>query len=270
MTWPTLRARRSCASGGKARKASTLPSTKSSAGFLQADDPFDVALRIEPDIGRHGADEDVRVRRQIVAHADLAALEIRDASDVLATEQLVAADMHAGDHLDRRARIEGNDESRREIDGEVDLATRQHLGLGQSGLRGYEAEIRKPLCPDQVLGDVLRSNADAGPGRKAGGRGFERRVLRRRDARRLARLAAAKADAPARKRRRFCDDLHGGASFSMLGVAQRDRVTSSTRASVRSRKRQSVPSAMIRCGVDLIMPVSCMRSAKKRMEASAS
>ena len=28
-----------------------------------------------------------------------------------------------------------------------------------------------------------------------------------------------------------------------------------------SRKRQSVPSAMIFCGLDLIMPVSCMRSA---------
>ena len=52
------------------------------------------------------------------------------------------------------------------------------------------------------------------------------------------------------------DDLH---VTSPSSKTIRDQVFSSRFSSL--RKRQSVPSAMIFCGLDLIMPVSCMRSA---------
>ena len=60
MTWPICRARSSCGSGGKPRKASILPSANSSIGFGDVLATQWMSLRrIEPDMGRHHEREDM-------------------------------------------------------------------------------------------------------------------------------------------------------------------------------------------------------------------
>ena len=76
----------------------------------------------------------------------------------------------------------------------------------------------------------------------------------------LARPAAASADRPVRKWRRFWM-ICTGLSFLEKGTASRRWLYVFNSCFISSRKRQSVPLAMIVCGSDLIMPVSCRRSA---------
>src|SRR5271165_2555038 len=60
-TWPIPRARNCCGSGGVPRKASILPSTKSSTGLTDGSvpDPVDILARVEPDMGGHRNQEGV-------------------------------------------------------------------------------------------------------------------------------------------------------------------------------------------------------------------
>ena len=64
ITRPILRARSSCGSGGKPRKASTLPSANSSMGVpsgLGSTQSMS-GLRVEPDVGRHDRQIQVAAR----------------------------------------------------------------------------------------------------------------------------------------------------------------------------------------------------------------
>ena len=79
---------------------------------------------------------------------------------------------------------------------------------GDTRVGGHEAKIRESLCADQILGDVLRSNADTGRRRKTGDRGFRRRF----GGGRVAALCKARGC----ERRQACektatvlDNLHG-------------------------------------------------------------
>src|SRR5262249_14831652 len=76
--------------------------------------PVYVLDGVEPDIGGHAGEEQVRTRAQDL-HAHASALQIRDAANALASEQLEAADMDAGQHFDRFARVHRDDERRGEI-----------------------------------------------------------------------------------------------------------------------------------------------------------
>ena len=116
MTWPILRARSSWGSGGNARKASTLCCANSSIGFDIARHPMNVLERVKPDMGCHRTDEDVRIRSQGSPHTDTSSLQVEDAVDALMREQLVAAHMHAAEHLDGFSLIDSNGKCGSELD----------------------------------------------------------------------------------------------------------------------------------------------------------
>ena len=61
-------------------------------------------------------------------HADPLALQVADAADAFVGEQLEAAGMHAGQHRDRLAGIDRDDERRRKVEAEIDLAARDRVG----------------------------------------------------------------------------------------------------------------------------------------------
>src|SRR5262245_2442172 len=92
-----------------------------------ARDPIDILHRIEPDMRSHAAQKRVLARAQAL-HAYGLPLQIRDAADAFSREQLEAADMLASHYRDRLAGIDRDNQRRREISGEVDLAARERHG----------------------------------------------------------------------------------------------------------------------------------------------
>ena len=72
-------------------------------------DPFDVLVRVEPDIRRHDRHVAVFARAQDI-DADLLALQVADGADGLVREQLEASGMHARQRRDRHAGIQAEDD----------------------------------------------------------------------------------------------------------------------------------------------------------------
>jgi len=72
-----LRARSSCGSGGKPRKASILPSNEQFSGLTDGSVTSDVLVRIEPDLGDHQPEQ--RRRGDLATNGP--ALQIGNRSD---------------------------------------------------------------------------------------------------------------------------------------------------------------------------------------------
>ena len=146
--------------------------------------------------------------------------------------------MHPGQHRDRAPCIHRHHERRGEIQSKVHLAARDRVRL-PSGCLGHDiADLGETLCTQQLLGDILGRDADAPDLCKADAGRFRRRLCGERlldpNEARGAGCRKAGQEAPA-----ALDDLH-------VHVSPRekwDQVFNSRFSS--SRKRQSVPSAMI-------------------------
>ena len=137
-------------------------------------------------------------------HAHVLALEIRDAADAFSGKQFEAADVHAGQDRDRFAGIDRNDEGRREVRSEVDLAACERQGGRRPGLGRHIADIGKAFRAQQFLGDILGRDADAGDFRNrmvvvSGGACWA--IVRPAD-----KAAPAADESVASKRRRLCLD----------------------------------------------------------------
>src|SRR5262249_18926302 len=67
--------------------------------------------------------------------------------------------MHPRNDRDLFAGIDGDQQQRRKMQSEIDLAVRQHLGLADALVGHHIADSGKTFRPQQILGDVLRLNA---------------------------------------------------------------------------------------------------------------
>ena len=182
------------------------------------------------------------------------ALQVLDAGDRRVREQFLAADMKAGQRHDRHAGVDVLDHVGCEAGAEVREAVDDVLDVGQARLELAVADVREAFGADQVLGD--RDWRAAGRVAQQPGRGGLRRpVVGERGALPIS-AAAPASDNVAVKSRLTLQQC------SWLGLLRSRPFSSRLQLPLDLvRKRQSVPSAMIFCGLDLIMPVSCMRSA---------
>src|SRR5215831_15239482 len=85
--------------------------------------------------------------------------------------------MFASQDRDRFAGIDRGDKWWREVRREVDLAASGRKGGRRSGHGFHIANIRKALSAQQLVGDIVGRNADAGAFHKADGRRFQPAVL---------------------------------------------------------------------------------------------
>src|SRR5262249_52931261 len=116
------------------------------------------------------------------------------------------------------------------------------------------ANTGESLCAQQILREALRGNAD-GPGISYNPHSgcFEDPLCGRqsRDVQEAGRARQCNAaDEPAS----VLDDRHWKPPLTLVAHPFSSRLSS-------FKKRQSVPSAMIFCGLDLMRPTSCRRSA---------
>jgi len=107
-------------------------------------------------------------------YADALALEIEDAVDVFARDQLEAADMLPADDRDWLTGIDRDEECGGVIGGEVNLAVGERERSRHTGFRCHEADVGKALRPQKLVGDILRCDADAGNLRQPNGCRFGR------------------------------------------------------------------------------------------------
>ena len=129
MTRPIRFAPSSCGSGGKPRNASILPSINRiySAFLRRIGDPAKVLLGIEPDLGGHQGQQEIRARPE-PRDANSLSFQTGNAVNVFMAEQYEAADMHAGQQRARLSLIEGDDEVRGIVHHQIHLTARQLLG----------------------------------------------------------------------------------------------------------------------------------------------
>jgi hypothetical protein len=80
----------------------------------------------------------------------------------LVSQQLEATNMDAGNHRDWCAAIHRNNERRREVQAEIDAAVGNRVGLADADRRGDIADIGEAFLSQQLLRDILRSDADTG------------------------------------------------------------------------------------------------------------
>jgi len=89
--------------------------------------PRDVPVGIEPDLGDDAGDEGV-LRGIQLGDGDRLAFQVAERPHPLAPEQLEAPDVHAAQEDDRLSRVEGDDQRRGEVHGDVDLTGAHRLG----------------------------------------------------------------------------------------------------------------------------------------------
>src|SRR4051794_21277170 len=88
--------------------------------------------------------------------------------------------MHARNDRDRFSSIDQDNERRREVQAEVDVATRNRLGLADARFRQHVLDIGKAFQAQQFLSEILGRNASAGDLRKSNGGRFRGRLLAKR------------------------------------------------------------------------------------------
>jgi hypothetical protein len=77
-------------------------------------------------------------------------------------KQLETSRVHAGHDRDRLAGIDRDQERRREDHAEIDLAMRDPLRIRNAATGLHVVDIGEAFGTQQLLGDILRGNADAG------------------------------------------------------------------------------------------------------------
>ena len=210
---------------------------------------------IDPDFRSHDGDEQVRGVAAHRLHRDTLSLEVRDAADAFVTEQPEAACMDAGQDRDRGAAINRARQGRRKIQSEIQPAAADRLRKVTPEPYGDIANIGKTLGAQQIVERSTWERYRSRPGRvlASGALGF--RGLARRPA------TMVRGRGPPHRPETALSESGGGSVLSTFGTSlSLDAHAFSSRLSS-SRKRQSVPSAMMRLGLLLIMPSSCSRRA---------
>ena len=87
-------------------------------------------------------------------------------------EQLLAADMHAGEDRDRAAGVDSREQLGAVMSTEIGVVLRQRLIELVARVPFDMADVAEPFGAQQRLGDVLRRPADAGRLQQSHGRGF--------------------------------------------------------------------------------------------------
>ena len=108
--------------------------------------------------------------------ADTLALQVSNPADVLVSEQLKAARVDPGQHRDRAACIHRHHKRRGEIQSKVHLAARDRVRLPRGCLSHDIVDLGEALCVQQLLGDILRRDANALDLCKADAGRFRRRL----------------------------------------------------------------------------------------------
>src|SRR5262252_2224638 len=168
-------------------------------------------------------------------------LQVPDGTYSLGAKQLEAAGLNSSQHDNGLARIELQDGRTDILHGDVDGASSHGVARFGCPLPCDVLDIAEPLAAQQLLSHILRRSADAGDARESYPGGFGRRLGSGGMRPHGKKPQAAQSHSAAEK------------------CASRDHALSSRLSSF--QKRQSVPSAMILFGLDLIMPASRSRSA---------
>src|SRR5262249_9692556 len=112
-------------------------------------------------MSRHRAQEQMLARAQ-ARNPYVPAPWIGDAAGALSRKQLEAADVLATDDRDWLPGIDRNDEGRREVRSEVDLAARERKCGWNSGIGRHVADVGEAFRPQELVGDILGRDANAG------------------------------------------------------------------------------------------------------------
>jgi hypothetical protein len=154
-----LRARSSCGSGGEPEKGVYLAGGEH---FLEiaggCGDPVDVLVRVEPNLRRHGREEQVAARARLLWDSDPPALKVTDGSDGFVREQLVAAGMHPRQRGNWLAGIHVRDDPCGGMELEVEIAVRDSI----HSRTFHEPNVGEPFRAQQGLRDQARRYADGG------------------------------------------------------------------------------------------------------------
>ena len=152
IVWPgkSFRARSICGSGVAVRNDVDFAVEKVLRRVF-GHDPLDIADGIEPDIVGHEARQLVRVRIQEV-NPDALAPHIRNGADAVVGDQFEAADMHAGQHLNRYPGLDGRDVHRRHVHIEIRIATSEPLRIVDAGVTCHLADIGDAVGTHQFSG----------------------------------------------------------------------------------------------------------------------
>jgi hypothetical protein len=108
------------------------------------------------------------------ADRDPPALEISDRGHTLIAEQLEASHMSPGEHHDGAPGIDPGDEVHRAEQLHVGRIRRQEVRIQRTGRMRDIVHVGKPFQAQQLLGEVLRRQADGGIVREADRRRFRR------------------------------------------------------------------------------------------------
>jgi hypothetical protein len=111
--------------------------------------------------------------------SDGLAFQVADAADLLAGEQLVAADMDPGEDRQPAAIVGRLDRAGGEIQREIGTALADYGRQLAAGSGVDISDVTKTFGAQQLFRDVLRSDADAGKLHQADARRFQRALCGR-------------------------------------------------------------------------------------------
>ncbi len=214
-----------------------------------AGDPAYLLAGVDADFGGDDRQKQV-LRRTQGCDTDAAAPQLDHAADVFIHKQLEAADVYAGQCLHLDAAIDPGDLHRGIVQAKIYRAALDHVRCVDPRRQRHIANIGKALGAQQLLGDILGGNADALPFRETDSRRLEGAFGGQHPRR-------ADEAGGTRHRQRGQKPASGQNFCHFYGPLSFAQVFSSRLSSFRNR--QSVPSAMIFCGLDLTKPSSCKR-----------
>src|SRR4029434_6456257 len=128
------------------------------------DSPVDVFLGIEADILRHTRSKEV-VRAPKLGDGDGLPLEVADGSHPVRPEEFIAANMHTSQEDNWGSCVNLNDERWGECHGDISCTRDQLLvdvPYHSGGVNRDILDVGKPLSMEQLLGNKLRSDTNAG------------------------------------------------------------------------------------------------------------
>ena len=213
-----------------------------------------ILMGINPDFRSHDGDEQIRGVAAHRPHRDTLSLEVRDATDAFVTEQSEAACMDAGQGRDRDAAIDRGRQGRRIIQSEIQptaadrlrLVTRAHRDIANIGKTLGAQAARRRFSQERHISRPGRVSASGA----LGFRGFPRRPA-----------TMVRGGGPPHLPETALSESGVGSVLSTFGTSLSFDAHALSSRLISSRKRQSVPSAMMRLGLLLIIPSSYSRNA---------
>src|SRR3989442_7023223 len=158
----------------------------------------DVLVWIEPHMGKHAGEEDVRGLTQL-GDRDRLTLQIPDHADPVRPEQLETAWVHTAQDRDGVAGVQPHDQWRDEVQGDIDLPRCQGVRYTRRGHLDV-LDVAEPLGLQEFSDDVLGGRTDA------------RRLIEPQSRRLRRRLPGGVSGCPAEQPYRSRDTAQEGAS----------------------------------------------------------